>query len=90
MHDLTTSIEAATPMVDDDVLLSCQQRIQPFRRHRSPAFEGRFASKLPGPARTRPAPATRVALGSEPLRDLGEMASIYDELLTGSSHADHG
>ena len=88
MHDLTTSIEAATADGSTTMLLSYRAN-NAFSRSATttvePALAGRFALELHQALPVHPTRASSLELlfsVRNLFRDLGEMASIYDELLT--------
>jgi Carboxypeptidase regulatory-like domain/TonB dependent receptor len=88
MSDLTTLVEAASP--DGSTRLSLSYRANcAFSRSATaaaePALAGRFAFELHQALPVRPTPTSRLELMLSVrnlFRDLAEMASMYDELLT--------
>ena len=88
MHDLTASIEAASPDGSTTLLLSYRAD-SAFSRSSTvadvPVFEGRFAFELHQALPVHPTRASRLELllsVRNLFRDITEMASVYDELLT--------
>ena len=88
MHDVTTSMEAASP--DGSTTLALSYRVdsafsRPARITGEPSLAGRFALELHQvlPVHLTRASKLELLMSVRNLfRDFGEMASIYDELLT--------
>jgi hypothetical protein len=88
LHDLTATIEAAIPGTSTKVAMDYRVNSsfsQPGRAARLPVVDGRFNLELQQALPYRPLRGSRLELlfaVRSLFRDLGEIGSLYDELLT--------